>query len=175
MTGETTAGEIYTVDLASTEGGADLSKDVVLYYRLDEEVPARLDLVPYRSGPQSDGTFMLVVTPGADLQPITGGQDWTFVLDISGSMGGGKIATLADGVAKALKRLNPADRFRIVTFNDEAREFSGGYRNADPANVEQMITAVKGHYGRSRNGPSCRFGNGLPRPGRRPHHRHPYW
>lgn len=55
---------------------------------------------PVRAGTKR-GTFMLVVTPGEDLQPIREGRDWIFILDVSGSMAG-KYATLADGVRRAL-------------------------------------------------------------------------
>ena len=58
---------------------------------------------------------MLVVTPGDDLKPIQEGKDWVFVLDISGSMRG-KYATLVDGVQRALQKMYPQDRFRIVLF-----------------------------------------------------------
>ena len=71
--------------------------DIVFYYRLDDTTPARVELVPYRDS-DGKGTFMLTITPAASLATINEGVDWVFVLDISGSMGGNKIATLADGV-----------------------------------------------------------------------------
>ena len=139
---ETEHGEIYEVSLDFPEG-ATLSKDIVLYYRLDDNVPARLELIPYKADAASDGTFMVIVTPGASLQRIAEGTDWTFVLDVSGSMSGNKIATLADGVSRVIKNMSPADRFRIVTFNNKAEEFSGGYLQATEENVQHMITKVK--------------------------------
>lgn len=137
-------GPIYDVRLEFAEGGASLSKDIVFYYRLDDSVPARLELIPYRRTANEPGTFMAVVTPGADLQPISQGTDWTFVLDVSGSMKGDKIATLIKGVCRVIKGMSPQDRFRIITFNDQAREFTGGYIQADPAEVKQAITAIQG-------------------------------
>ncbi len=137
------SGDIYEITL-DNEGGADLSKDLVFYYRLDDSTPARVELIPYRENPQDDGTFMLVVTPAADLQRITEGTDWTFILDVSGSMSGHKIATLADGVGRVLGKMNPNDRFRLVTFNNSARDFSGGYVTATSENVQNWITRVKG-------------------------------
>ena len=84
-------------------------------------------------------TFMLVITPGASLQPISQGADWTFVLDISGSMNGGKINTLVDGVRKVIAKMDPADRYRIVTFNERAHDFSGGFVEATAANVQRTL------------------------------------
>lgn len=131
-------GEIYDVSLDVTEE-ADLSRDIVFYYRLDDATPARVELIPYRANKNDDGTFMLVVTPGASLQPITQGADWTFVLDISGSMKGGKITTLVDGVRKVIAKMNPSDRYRIVTFNERAQDFSGGFIDATAPNVQQTL------------------------------------
>ncbi|MHC4385997.1 MAG: VIT domain-containing protein [Planctomycetota bacterium] len=128
----------YHIHLESTEGGA-LTRDIVVYYRLADDIPARVEVVPYRAGDNTDGTFMVVITPAADLQHITEGVDWVFVLDKSGSMSGGKIATLADGVSKAIGQMNPNDRFRVITFNNGARDFSGGYQNATPGNIQSIL------------------------------------
>ena len=103
------------------QGGTTLSRDVVFYYRLADGLPGRVELVPYRAATDAPGTFMLVLTPGVDLAPLTSGADYVFVLDVSGSMAG-KLATLADGVSRALGTLHESDRFRIVTFSAEARE-----------------------------------------------------
>lgn len=136
------AGEVWDVSLERPEGGS-LAKDIVFYYRLDDAVPARVELIPYRADPAQPGTFMVVVTPAADLQPISEGSDWIFVLDVSGSMDGGKLATLAEGVGRSLGKLNPRDRFRLITFNNEARDLTGGYVTASPANVQTWLGRVK--------------------------------
>ncbi|MGA1871185.1 MAG: VIT domain-containing protein [bacterium] len=138
----TDEGEIYEVLLDFAEG-ASLSHDIIVYYRLDDDVPARVELVPYRQSPEHTGTFMVVITPGASLKPITQGTDWTIVLDVSGSMSGDKIATLASGVSKVLGKMSPQDRFRIITFNDHAYDFTNGYIIATPENVRGAIESVK--------------------------------
>jgi Ca-activated chloride channel family protein len=130
------------VDLEVAEG-ASLSKDVVFYYRLDDQVPARVEMITYREDPKSEGTLMLVVTPAADLKPITRGSDWQFVLDVSGSMSGHKIRTLGDGVGKVLKQMNPADRFRIVTFNNSAQDLTNGYVTASPENIGAWLEQIR--------------------------------
>ena len=132
---------MHSVSIASPEGDA-LTRDIVVYYRLADDVPARLELVPYCNG-QDPGTFMVVVTPGADLQPIGQGTDWTFVLDISGSMSGGKIATLCRGVSRVIGQMHEQDRFRIITFNQTASDFTNGYIQATPANVQSMLQRIK--------------------------------
>ncbi|MGA1791250.1 MAG: VIT domain-containing protein [bacterium] len=135
-------GEIYEVGLEFPEGSS-LSRDIVVYYRLDDDVPARVELIPYREDPSHPGTFMVAVTPGASLQRIADGTDWTFVLDKSGSMSGDKIATLADGVCKVIHKMSPLDRFRIITFDSRAYDFTGGYIPATPENVYSAIEGIR--------------------------------
>jgi hypothetical protein len=43
---------------------APLGRDFVLYYRLQDDLPGRVELIPYRAAADGPGTFMLVVTPG---------------------------------------------------------------------------------------------------------------
>lgn len=121
--------------------GAKLDRDFVFYYRLADNLPGRVEVIPYRAGKDKPGTFMLVVTPGIDLQPLTHGADYSYVLDVSGSMQG-KIHTLANGVAQALGQMSPQDRFRIVTFNTSAREVVP-WTHASPENAQAAIALVK--------------------------------
>ncbi|MGE0268101.1 MAG: VIT and VWA domain-containing protein [Candidatus Omnitrophota bacterium] len=118
-----------------------LDTDIAIYYRHAENLPGSVDLVAFKEATSQRGTFMLTITPGMDLQPIVEGRDWVFVLDISGSMQG-KYATLAEGVSRALKTMKPEDRFRIVLFNDTARELTNGFVTATAQNVNHYINAV---------------------------------
>lgn len=129
----------YVVELQRTS--ATLDRDLVFYYKLADNLPGRIELVPYRAARDQPGTFMLVVTPGVDLQPLNNGADYVFVLDVSGSMQG-KIATLADGVVQALGRMQPQDRFRIITFTSNARELIG-WTEATPLNVQAAAERVR--------------------------------
>jgi Ca-activated chloride channel homolog len=124
----------YTLSLDRT--GAKLDRDFVFYYRLADNLPGRVEVIPYRADKSKPGTFMMVVTPGIDLQPITQGADYTYVLDVSGSMQG-KIGTLASGVSQALTHMRPTDRFRVITFSDNAGELIGW----TPATVENVQSA----------------------------------
>lgn len=132
----------YEVALNQAEGGATLSRDIVFYYRLDDSAPARVEIVPYRSSTKDPGTFMAVITPAADLKRIEEGTDWIFVLDISGSMSGGKINMLAKGVEKVLGKMDPNDRFKLITFNNQAKDLTGRFVQATPENVQQWISNV---------------------------------
>jgi Ca-activated chloride channel homolog len=120
---------------------ASLNRDFVFYYRLPEDLPGRVELIPYRADKSKPGTFMLVVTPGLDLQPLAAGADYCFVLDVSGSMET-KLKTLGHGVAQAIGKLRAEDRFRVVTFSEGARELIG-WQTATPENVKAAIQRVE--------------------------------
>ena len=140
------AANIQTLDaghvrVALDRTGARLDRDFVFYYRLADNLPGRVEVIPYRADPKKPGTFMMVVTPGIDLKPITTGADFAFVLDTSGSMQG-KIHTLAQGVSQALGQMKPTDRFRIATFNQTARELVP-WTPATPESVQRAIATVK--------------------------------
>lgn len=122
---------------------AKLDRDLVFYYRLVDNLPGRVELITHRDNPNKPGTFMLVVTPGLDLQPLAAsGSDYVFVLDTSGSMVG-KLAALAQGVSQTLAKLNPQDRFRIIQFNSDASTVtSGSWESATPEAVQDAINKV---------------------------------
>ena len=120
---------------------ASLNRDLVFYYRLEDNLPGRVEMVAYKPDEAKPGTFMMVVTPGIDLQAITGGADYVYVLDTSGSMRG-KIQTLTDGIKQVLGKMDARDRFRIVAFNDRASDVTGGWREATSQNVEEAIRKV---------------------------------
>jgi Ca-activated chloride channel family protein len=124
--------------------GAKLDHDFVLYYRLADGLPGRVELTAYKPDKDKTGTFLMVVTPGIDLQPIRHGSDWVFILDRSGSMQT-KLPALARGVAGALKGMRPEDRFRIVTFASSASDLlPGKFLSATPENVARAVSLVEG-------------------------------
>ncbi len=119
-----------------------LERDLVFYYRLEDDLPGRMEVLSYRADSSKPGTFMMILTPGLDLQPLNRGIDYVFVLDNSGSMDG-KLKTLADGVARTLGKLKAQDRFRIVLFAGSADELTHGWVDVTPENVEATIEAVR--------------------------------
>ncbi len=118
-----------------------LDKDLVVYWRHKSGLPGSVDLVAHKPGNDKRGTFMLVVTPGDDLQPIEKGKDWVFILDISGSMKG-KYSTLTEGIQRALKKMLPEDRFRIIVFNNSSRELTPGFVNVSAKSVSDYSRRV---------------------------------
>jgi len=119
-------------------GVHSLDKDLVVYWRLSQNLPGAVDLVTFKEPGSSTGTFMLTLTPGIDLAPITEGRDWVFVLDTSGSMKL-KFSALLDGVERSLKALSPADRFKVVLFDNSARSLSSKVLSATPENINSTL------------------------------------
>jgi Ca-activated chloride channel family protein len=119
-----------------------LDQDIVVYWRQQQGLPASVEMVTFKEQAGGRGTFMMTVTPGDDLAPITEGRDWVFVLDLSGSMEG-KFQSLVEGVNKGLSSLNPGDRFRVVLFNNRAREITPGFVNANPEAVQRYIRQLE--------------------------------
>ena len=118
-----------------------LDKDIVVYWRHQPDLPGRVDLINYREEGKKQGTFKLTLTPGDDLALSQGQRDWIFVLDKSGSMSG-KYETLIEGVRQALAKLPSNDRFKIITFNDQAHDITSGYQTVTPEHVEQSLNTL---------------------------------
>ncbi|MBT5230556.1 MAG: VWA domain-containing protein [Methylococcales bacterium] len=121
--------------------GFKLNQDLVLYWRHKPGLTGSVEVIANRADANSEGTFMMVITPGEDLPPISAGTDWTFILDQSGSMSG-KYGSLTSGIKQALSSLRPNDRFRIILFNNRATDLSHGFVEANNANTTDMINRL---------------------------------
>ena len=118
-----------------------LNQDVVIYWRLEPDLPGAIELVTHKEEGSRRGTFMLSVTPGIDLQPIAEGRDWVFVLDRSGSMSG-KYSMLMDATAQALSKLQSNDRFRIILFSNTIEELTNDWTSADQISINEISNAL---------------------------------
>lgn len=136
-------GDDHTFTWSFNEPGGTLNKDLVVYYRLAQDLPGRVDLLTYKPDSAEPGYFMMTLTPGVDLKPITQGADYLFILDLSGSMSG-KLATLSAGVEKALGKLRPEDRVHIVTFSNRAKNLTRDWVSLTPENTDKLIKQVAG-------------------------------
>ena len=128
-------------EVPSSGANSTLNQDVVVYWRLQQDLPGAIELVAHREPGDRRGTFMLTVTPGVDLQPITEGRDWIFVLDRSGSMSG-KYQTLMDATGQALSKLSNDDRFRVLLFDDRVEELSSDWMSANNLSLEKINSAL---------------------------------
>ncbi|WP_028863467.1 VIT and vWA domain-containing protein [Psychromonas aquimarina] len=124
------------------ESSLKLDKDILVYWRHKPDLPGSVDLISYREPGKKQGTFKLTLTPGDDLALNQGQRDWIFVLDKSGSMAA-KYQTLIEGVRQALAKLPANDRFRIITFNNQAQDITSGYQAVTAENVENSLNKLQ--------------------------------
>ena len=93
------------------------------------------------------GYALITIAPPAVL-PQSLPRDVTFVVDVSGSMSGGKIAQARDAGKALLATLRPRDRFRLIDFDTDVRAFRDGFSEATSANVEaadRYLDALEAH------------------------------
>ena len=127
--------------------GGDLSRDVVLAYRL-ERPRTGIDVVTSKTGGE-DGYFYLTITPGDELSSQNAGSDYVFVLDISGSMAqDGKLGTSRRSVDAFIRSLGPNDRFDIITFNVAANAMFKELRAAVPENQQRGVAFLESQQAR---------------------------
>ena len=108
------------------------STDFELFYSLStEDIGA--SVTTYRQG-EEDGFFLLLVAPKADFRPQeVVAKDVMLVLDVSGSMEGEKLEQAKEALRFVLERLNPDDRFNILSFNDTIDTYAETLRSAERA------------------------------------------
>ena len=87
---------------------------------------------------------MIVVSPPAVSADVIMPRDLTLVVDVSGSMSGGKMEQAKAALTQALGSLRRNDRFRLIAFSSAVTEFAAGYSAADPATVRQAREFVDG-------------------------------
>lgn len=101
-------------------------------------------LVPVRSGsgaaisvlahaPERDEGYALITLTPPLLRRAATARDITFVLDVSGSMAGGKLEQAKAAGRQLLASLAPNDRFRMVAFANDVEEFRDDWSTVTPA------------------------------------------
>ncbi|MBL1216642.1 MAG: VWA domain-containing protein [Planctomycetes bacterium] len=104
----------------------DLSRDVVINYKAVRPRTGLDLLVSRESSGREDGYFCLTMTAGQELEPLDTGQDYVFVLDVSGSMrADSKLELTREQVASFVDVLGPKDRFDVLTFSAEVNRLFG--------------------------------------------------
>jgi Ca-activated chloride channel family protein len=116
--------------------------DFTLYYSADDN-GVGFSMLCHRP-PGENGYFLLTVTPAYDTAKKALPKDITFVLDVSGSMAGDKIAQAKRALRFCLSNLNPDDRFDVIRFSTEADALFGRLEIADRENVRRAREYVDG-------------------------------
>ncbi|MHB1298296.1 MAG: VIT domain-containing protein [Gemmatimonadaceae bacterium] len=76
-----------------------------------------------------EGYALITLTPPV-LRRAAAARDITFVLDVSGSMSGGKLEQAKAAGRQLLNSLSSGDRFRLIAFSNDVEEFRDGWSTA---------------------------------------------
>ena len=87
------------------------------------------------SGSSGDGYFMLRLSPGEVREMERVARDISVVVDVSGSMSGEKIIQAKAALRQLLGTLGREDRFRLIKFSGESREWREQWTQATPAEL----------------------------------------
>lgn len=122
--------------LEAKEG--DLSRDLVLAYRI-ERPQTGIDIVTSRA-PDEDGYFQLTLTAGKELERLSRGMDYVFVLDVSGSMAhDGKLSVSRNSLSAFFNGLDKQDRFELITFNIQPKPLFQELADVDDTGKQQAV------------------------------------
>jgi Ca-activated chloride channel family protein len=122
-------------------GGADLSKDLDLYFSVSDKAVG-LSLLTYK---QSDepGYFVALIAPKSEVKADeVAAKRVTFVIDTSGSMQGERMKIARDALKYCVTRLNPQDTFNIVRFSTDVEPLFPALRPANKENLEKAVNFV---------------------------------
>ena len=110
------------------------ARDVVLLVPVPRNSAASIGVLTHAAG-SSEKFALVTIAPPASGTP-SAARDVTFVLDVSGSMLGGKLAQAKAAGRQLLNTLNADDRFRLVDFSTDVHTFRDSFISATRANIE---------------------------------------
>ena len=96
-----------------------------------------------------DGYALITLTPPAAVRRATA-RDVTFVIDVSGSMSGGKLEQAKAAGRQLLGSLSGSDRFRLIAFSNDVDEFRDGWTaatNAERDRATDWLNALRANGG----------------------------
>jgi Ca-activated chloride channel family protein len=113
-----------------------LDKDFQLYYTQGSK-DVELTLLTCRPSSHDDGTFMLLISPRAELAKTNYiARDLVFVLDTSGSMQGPKMEQAKKALKFCLGSLSHKDRFAVMNFATTVNKYADHLVHASGEQVE---------------------------------------
>jgi Ca-activated chloride channel family protein len=122
--------------------GADISKDLDLYYSVSDKAIG-LSMLTFRNGVEDPGYFIALISPRNEVpaNEIVA-KRVTFVIDTSGSMMGDRIKLARDSLKYCVTRLNPNDEFNVVRFSTDVESLFDKPKVASPENVKKAVEFV---------------------------------
>ena len=119
-----------------------ISGDVTVLLPLRKTNSASMSVLTH-STRDEPGFALIAVTPPATGISTTP-RDVTFVLDVSGSMQGKKLAQAKAAGEALLATLRPADRFRIIDFSTDVRSFRNDWSSATTGEIRAARAYLAG-------------------------------
>lgn len=117
-------------------------EDFLLYWRPTRDAFG-ISAVAHRDAVRGeDGTFLLVVAPGAEASDKPFPKDVVFVMDTSGSMAGTKMEQARGALRYCLNSLRAGDRFGLVPFSTEPRTFRGSLTTVSEESIAAALAYV---------------------------------
>lgn len=143
----------HQVDEASVSGRravrvADATGTVTLLLPLREGGGAAMTVLTHAPG-SGEGYVLLTLTPPRAATRQTP-RDITFVIDVSGSMSGGKLQQAKAAGRQLLGSLSATDRFRLVAFSGDVTDFRDGWTATTAATrreAEDWLAALEANGG----------------------------
>lgn len=86
-------------------------------------------------GQQRDSGFAMITISPPRTHERASARDVTFVIDVSGSMSGTKMQQARAAGRALLGTLQPADRFRLISFSSDVQDFRSGFVYATGDNL----------------------------------------
>ncbi|MCB1055231.1 MAG: VWA domain-containing protein, partial [Acidobacteria bacterium] len=129
----------YEVELR--DGSTLANRDFELVWR---PVPGQEVRAALFSEQVGDATYalLLVVPPSVASAGRRLPRETIFVVDVSGSMSGASIEQAKIALRKALNRLEPGDRFEMISFSDRAAALFGGAVPVDESSLRRARTWI---------------------------------
>ncbi len=87
------------------------------------------------NAPGNEDGFALITLSPPPVRSAAIPRDLTFVIDVSGSMGGEKIEQARAAGKQLLQSLSPMDRFRLIDFSSDVRTFRDDFSVASRENI----------------------------------------
>ena len=115
--------------VVSGESDRHAAKRDLRLYITHSSAQVGMDLLSFKESGE-DGFFFLLITPEFQAQQKVQPKDISFVLDVSGSMAGDKLAQAQRALQFCVANLNPEDRFEVIRFSTEAQGLFGKLQQA---------------------------------------------
>jgi len=129
------------VELA--RGSAIPNKDFVLEVKQGKSTQPKTALFLSPDTDTKESSFLLTAFPPSVQPTKRVPVEMLYMIDISGSMNGTSIQQAREALLQALDRLSPGDRFGILAFNNNYREFASEPLVASAENVAAARRFVK--------------------------------